>query len=100
MDGRRREQKAADVEAPGQPDGRFRPVGQLYRIRVKGHLNSHWTGWFEGLTISHQDDGTTLLSGVIVDQPALHGLINKIRDLGLPLLSVARVGKEGGSWSG
>jgi hypothetical protein len=75
-------------------------VGQLYRIRVKGYLNSHWTGWFEGLAISHQVDGTTLLTGVIADQPALHGLIIMIRDLGLPLLSVARVGKEGRSWSG
>jgi hypothetical protein len=100
MDGVPRQQEAPGAEAPEQTDGQFRTGGQFYQIRVKGHLNSRWNAWFEGLAISHQDDGTTLLTGAIVDQPALHGLIIKIRDLGLPLLSVVRMGKDGGSWSG
>ena len=100
MDGAPRQQEAAGAEAPEQPDGQFMAGGQFYQIRVKGHLNSRWSGWFEGLAISHQDDGTTLLTGALVDQPALHGLIIKIRDLGLPLLSVVRMGKDGESWSG
>jgi hypothetical protein len=100
MIGATHQQEMASAEASEQPDGEARPGSQAYQIRVKGHLNSRWSGWFEGLAISHQDDGTTLLSGAIVDQPALHGLIIKIRDLGLPLLSVERMGKDGESWSG
>ena len=105
MGGIPRQQEGAGVEASGseaaeQRDGRSRPGGQLYEIRVQGHLSSRWSGWFEGLVLSHQDDGTTLLTGAIVDQPAVHGLIIKIRDLGLPLLSVVRMGKDGESWSG
>jgi len=60
----------------------------IYTIRIKGHLGGEWTDWFEGLTISLEEDGTTLLSGPVVDQSALHGLLKKVRDLGLPLLSV------------
>ncbi|MCP4606061.1 MAG: hypothetical protein GY847_37050 [Proteobacteria bacterium] len=60
-------------------------------IRIKGHLGGRWAGWFEGLTITLQDNGDTLLSGPVVDQAALHGLLRKVRDLGLPLLSVNRV---------
>ena len=63
----------------------------LYEIRVKGHLNDRWSQWFEGLAIQRQEDGTTLLVGAVVDQAALHGVIIRIRDLGLPLLSVSRV---------
>ena len=59
-----------------------------YKIRVKGHLGSEWSDWFEGLTITLEEDGTTLLSGPVADQAALHGLLKKVRDLGLPLLSV------------
>ena len=59
-----------------------------YRIRVKGHLDDRWSEWFGGLVIHLQEDGTTLLVGPIVDQAALHGVIIRIRDLGLPLLSV------------
>jgi hypothetical protein len=62
-----------------------------YQIRIKGHLGSQWTDWFEGLTITLEDNGDTLLSGPVVDQAALHGLLKKVRDLGLPLLSVIRV---------
>jgi len=59
-----------------------------YQIRVKGHLEREWSEWFEELTISWEKPDETLLSGQIADQPALHGILDKIRDLGLPLLSV------------
>jgi hypothetical protein len=100
MDGMPRQQDAAGGQALEKPNGQSRPGSRVYQIRVKGHLNSRWSGWFEGLAISHQDDGTTLLTGTVIDQPALHGLFVKIRDLGLPLVSVERMGKDGGSWSG
>jgi hypothetical protein len=61
---------------------------QCYEIRLKGHLDDRWTDWFEGLTISLEEDGSTLLTGLVVDQAALHGLLKKVRDLGMPLLSV------------
>ncbi len=60
----------------------------IYKIRIKGHLGPEWADWFEGLTVMLQEDGTTLLSGPVVDQAALHGLLKKVRDLGLPLLAV------------
>mgnify|MGYP003530314305 CR=1 FL=1 len=60
----------------------------LYEIRLKGHLGSQWTDWFEGLTITLEEDGDTLLTGSVVDQAALHGLLKKVRDLGMPLVSV------------
>ncbi len=59
-----------------------------YEIRLKGYLDSQWTDWFEGLTITLEEDGTTLLSGLVVDQASLHGLLKKIRDLGIPLVSI------------
>ena len=61
---------------------------RVYQIRIKGHLNSSWSEWFEGLSMTHEEDGTTVLTGPVADQPALHGLLVKIRDLGLPLVSV------------
>jgi hypothetical protein len=62
-----------------------------YQIRIKGHLGREWTDWFEGLTITLEDDGETLLTGAVIDQAALHGLLRKVRDLGMPLVSVNRV---------
>ena len=63
---------------------------EVYRIVVKGHLDSEWSEWFDGLTITLVDNGETILSGPVVDQTALHGVLIKIRDLGLPLLSLTR----------
>ena len=62
-----------------------------YRIRVRGHLDDRWSEWFEGLVVQLQEDGTSVLVGPVVDQAALHGVIIRIRDLGLPLLSVSQV---------
>ena len=62
----------------------------VYQIRLKGHLDDQWTDWFEGLTITLEEDGNTLLSGPVADQAALHGLLKKVRDLGMPLISVNR----------
>ena len=63
----------------------------VYQIRIKGHLGHQWTDWFEGLTITLEDNGDTLVTGPVVDDAALHGLLKKVRDLGMPLLSVNRV---------
>ena len=68
---------------PGQPPA--------YQIRIKGHLGSQWADWFGGLTITLEDNGDTLLTGSVVDQAALHGLLKKVRDLGMPLVSVIHV---------
>ena len=65
-----------------------------YRIRVQGHLGPEWSAWFAGLTLSWQEPGQTVLSGEVVDQAALHGILNAIRDLGLPLLEVLRLPEE------
>ena len=68
---------------PGQP--------MIYQISIEGHLGREWADWFEGLTITALDNGNTLLTGALVDQAELHGLLRKIRDIGIPLLSVVRV---------
>jgi hypothetical protein len=66
-----------------------------YQIRIRGHLDSTWSEWFDDLMIVNLEGGVTMLEGDLVDQPALHGVLQKIRDLGLPLLAVVRVGDEG-----
>ena len=63
----------------------------LYEIRIKGHLDARWAAWFDGLTITLEENGATLLTGTVVDQAALHGVLRKVRDLGLPLVSVLQV---------
>ena len=62
-----------------------------YEIRVKGHLDGRWAAWFDGLALSHRSDGTTVLRGPVADQAALHGLLSRVRDLGLPLIAVTQV---------
>ncbi len=62
-----------------------------YQIRVSGQLDQHWSGWFDQLAISYDSDGNTLLEGAVIDQAALYGLINRMRDLGLTLLAVERL---------
>ena len=74
-------------------------MDETYRIRVRGHLDDRWSDWFGGLDLQRQDDGTTLLVGPIVDQSALHGVLARIRDLGLPLLSIDGVTEADGSTS-
>lgn len=66
----------------------------IYEIRIRGHLGPQWTDWFSGLTVTLDANGDTLLTGPVVDQAALHGLLRQVRDLGMPLLSVNRVGLD------
>jgi hypothetical protein len=77
------------IDKPTYDEKRNQP--QCYEIRLKGHLDSQWTDWFGGMTILLEKDGTTLLSGPVADQAALHGLLKKVRDLGMPLVSVSPI---------
>ncbi len=67
----------------------------IYQIRIKGHLDDRWSDWFDGLTITQETDGNTLLTGPVVDQSALYGLLKKVHDLGLPLISVKKIERGG-----
>ena len=67
--------------------GHYQSPGR-YEIRLKGHLDARWAAWFDGLTVTRDSDGTTIIHGPVADQAALHGLLQKTRDLGLPLISV------------
>lgn len=73
---------------PDTPDS-GRPAA--YQIRIEGHIGQQWAEWFEGLAITLEDNGETLLSGPVIDQAALHGLLKKVRDLGMPLIAVVRL---------
>ncbi|HMO56438.1 MAG TPA: hypothetical protein PKA05_18450 [Roseiflexaceae bacterium] len=77
---------AAQYDSPG-----------LYEIRIKGHLDERWAGWFEAMTITHTNNGETLLRGLVADQSALYGLLRKVRDLGLPLISVIPIRSPDGA---
>jgi hypothetical protein len=79
------------VPVPARParSSGWGPAG--YRLRVAGHLDHHWSPWFGDLSLTHEDDGTTSLTGVVADQAELHGLLTKIRDLGVTLISVTVV---------
>jgi uncharacterized protein YidB (DUF937 family) len=70
--------------------GRHHDPGR-YEIRIQGHLDARWTAWFDGLRLTRESGGTTLIEGDVVDQSALHGLLQKLRDAGLPLISVTQV---------
>lgn len=72
-------------------DGLPGSESRVYQIRIQGHLSVEWADWFGGLTITSEDDGDTLISGPVVDQAALHGLLRKVRDLGMTLVSVNQV---------
>lgn len=74
---------------PTPAGGDPRPV--RYEIRLAGAFDAHWTAWFGGMAVRLEDDGTTLISGVVPDQAALHGLLQRVRDLGTALISVARI---------
>jgi len=67
---------------------------RYYAIRFKGHLDRRWADWFDGLSFTHDSDGSTLLAGPVADQAALHGLLNKLRDLGLPIISVQSISPD------
>ena len=69
-------------------------VLDIYEFRLKGHLDDRWSEWFGGLAVQRQEDGTTVLVGPVVDQAALHGVLNGMRDLGLTIISVQRVSPE------
>jgi hypothetical protein len=72
----------------GQPAADHAPTPQ-YEVRVKGHLGMRWAAWFDGLSLTPVDDGITVIHGPVVDQAALHGLLQKLRDIGIPLISLA-----------
>ena len=82
-------------ERRGAPDAR--QDGGRFELRVKGHLDARWADWFDGLTLTQARDGTTVIRGEVADQAALHGLLQTLRDLGLPLISVTPVDTDQGA---
>jgi hypothetical protein len=84
-DERRQQMNGSDATTDNR-----RPPGQ-YEIRVKGHVDALWAAWFDGLSLTPKCDGTTVIHGPVVDQAALHGLLRRVRDLGLPLVSVTQI---------
>ena len=84
-----------------KPDPKSDPRQPIvYQIRIKGHLGSQWSDWFEGLSITQEEDGDTLLTGPVIDDAALHGLLKKVRDLGMPLISVIRLDPDASDVAG
>jgi hypothetical protein len=81
------------TSAPGAEDETI----PTYEIRVKGHLGARWSAWFDGLTLSAEDDGTTVITGPVVDQAALHGVLHKLRDVGIVLVSLTQLPDDGTS---
>jgi hypothetical protein len=75
------------THGPGQP--------MVYQIRIKGHLSPQWTDWFEGMAITPEDNGDTLVTGPVIDQAALHAVLKRVRDVNLPLLSIMEVRSKG-----
>lgn len=75
---------------PGHPQ----PDGHWYEIRLQGRLEQRWTSWFDGMTLTTQADGSTTLRGPVIDQAALHGILQRLRDLGVPLISVTQLPAE------
>jgi hypothetical protein len=88
MNEEKRGPDAAEEDSHGDPRHNN---AYVYEIRVQGHLGDHWCTWFDGLTLTHKQDGMTVLAGPVVDQAELHGILAKICDLGLPLISVVCV---------
>jgi hypothetical protein len=84
----------AEDRPPSTPIADHGPVPQ-YAIRVKGRLASRWSPWFDGLSLTDEADGITVISGPVVDQAALHGLLQKLRDIGIPLVSLTRLSSDG-----
>jgi hypothetical protein len=68
-----------------------------YEVRIKGHLDARWAAWFDGMRLTRHTDGTTTIDGPVIDQSALHGLLQRLRDVGVPLLSVTQTNPEGNS---
>ena len=89
MQSKKRVHETKTSETPALTKDHYEPG--LYEIRIEGHLAERWASWFGSLTITLEEDGNTLLTGPVVDQAELHGLLKKVRDLGMPLLSVNRV---------
>ena len=81
------------MKAPHGAPAEYHEPGR-YELRLKGHLDARWAERFDGLTLTHAHDGTTMLAGLVVDQAALYGMLRQVRDLGLPLLSVLHIGPE------